>query len=177
MKDYQLKEDEVVLFKGDIELQGVKGKTELIFTNHNFVFINKQKKLLGEEDVEVEIYPVTDVKIYEKKPQIKVKELNVEIYFLRDEKTCIFSSEEDVNEFMNEAQKLLTHKTIAEKGAQKVKDGINLVNETLNVDIVHSTGNLINNVATKFVGGFANKASDVAQGILKFGKGLFKKKK
>ena len=86
-------------------------------------------------------------------------------------------SEEDVNEFMNESQKLLTHKTIAEKGAQKVKDGINLVNETLNVDIVHSTGNLINNVATKFVGGFANKASDVAQGILNLGKGLFKKKK
>lgn len=119
MKDYQLKEDEVVLFKGDVQLQGFKGKTELIFTNHNFVFITKTPKLLGEDEINVEIFPVTDVKIYEKKPQIKSRGLNVEIYFLRDEKTCTFSSEEDVNEFMNESQKLLTHKTIAEKGTSK----------------------------------------------------------
>ncbi|MBP3389888.1 MAG: hypothetical protein J6K71_01755 [Clostridia bacterium] len=189
MKDYQLKEDEVVLFKGDIELQGVKGKTELIFTNHNFVFITKHKKVFAKEETYVQIYPVSDVKIYEKKPQIRVKDLNVEIYFLSTEKVCTFASVEDKQEFVGAVNKHLTKKSIAEKGAKKVKDGISLFNDTFGVDIVHSTGELINNVATTLTacatgavgdaiqGVIRENANEAKKGILKLGKKVFSKNK
>ena len=124
MKDYQLKEDEVVLFKGDIELQGVKGKTELIFTNHNFVFITKHKKVFAKEETYVQIYPVSDVKIYEKKPQIKIKDLMTEIYFLSGEKVFKFFSEVEQTEFVAEVQKLFEKKSAVSKGLEKAKNAL-----------------------------------------------------
>ena len=152
MKDYQLKEDEVVLFKGDIELQGVKGKTELIFTNHNFVFITKHKKVFAKEETYVQIYPVSDVKIYEKKPQIKIKDLMTEIYFLSGEKVFKFFSEVEQTEFVAEVQKLFEKKSAVGKGLEKAKSALknvgNMIGEK-NVEKVKTVAKTVAVVAGK----------------------------
>jgi len=43
MENYDLEEDEVVLYKGNVALKNKKGETNLILTNVNFVFITKEK--------------------------------------------------------------------------------------------------------------------------------------
>ena len=39
MENYQLKEDEVVFYKGTVGLSELKGSTQLVLTNFNVVFI------------------------------------------------------------------------------------------------------------------------------------------
>ena len=65
MENYNLRADEVVLYKGNVILKSKKGTTELILTNLNIVFINKYKELFSKEEVTVLEYPVGSIKIYE----------------------------------------------------------------------------------------------------------------
>ena len=168
MENYNLREDEVVLYKSDINLLDKKGKTTLlILTNINIVFITKTKKLLEEEIVNTEIFPVGDIKIYEGIPQVKSNANKVELYFKTTEKEFAFNSKSEVHKFQNTIIKLLTGKTTAERNAEKVKNAIGLVNDTLGVDIVKCTGEVAKN---GIVGSITNS-------IDKFGKVLFKKKK
>ncbi|MBQ3494359.1 MAG: hypothetical protein IJA69_02985 [Clostridia bacterium] len=53
MENYNLRTDEVVLYKGNVILKNKKGTTELILTNINLVFINKYKKLFSKEEITV----------------------------------------------------------------------------------------------------------------------------
>ncbi|MBR1985113.1 MAG: hypothetical protein IKA31_05160, partial [Clostridia bacterium] len=68
MKDYKLREDEVVLYKGKVKLEDFDGDTKFILTNINFVFITQ-----GNQENSTIIYPIHEVKIYEGVPQIKHK--------------------------------------------------------------------------------------------------------
>ena len=100
MEKYQLKEDEVVLYKGAITTN--EGFNELILTNLNIVFINENN---------TEAYPTADVKIYENKPQVKAKGNKVEIYLKKGEKEFNFKSILETQKFLNAIKKLLTGKT------------------------------------------------------------------
>lgn len=143
MENYKLKENEVVLYKGEITLADKKGNTQLILTNLNIVFITKNKKLFTEEEVNVDFYPVEEIKIYEGIPQIKTKGNIVELYLLSTEKEFTFISKIELHKFMSEAKKLLTGKTTAERNAEKVKNTIKLVDDTLGIDTVSAVGNTV----------------------------------
>ena len=164
MEHYTLKEDEVVLYKGDITLLDKKDKTQLILTNLNLVFITKTKKIFEDEIVNTESYPIENVKIYEGLPQVKTKANNVEIYFKTTEKEFIFESKHELHKFVGEINKLLTGKTTAERNAEKVKSAINLVNDTLGIDVVQTTGN----VAKKgIVGGISDSINKIGKHFVK----------
>ena len=165
MENYLLREDEVVLYKGTV-LANDK-KTNLILTNINIVFISVGINPFGENAVTKELYPVNEIKIYEGIPQIKPKDREVEIYFKTGEKNFSFESKKELHLFLSEATKLLTGKTGAERNAEKVKNAIGLVNDTLGVDIVKATGEVAKD-------GVLNK---VFAPIGKIGKSLFSKKK
>ena len=65
MENYELKPNEFLLYKGDVLLgTNKKASTQLIFTNINFVFVTKIKKLFSEEEVIVKNYAVADLKFY-----------------------------------------------------------------------------------------------------------------
>ena len=151
MEHYELKPTEVVLYKGKISYDEKNENTQLILTNINMVFITKQKPLFKDEIVDVEIIPVVDVKIYEGKPQIKTKGHLVEIYFVGKEKEFYFHSKQELHKFIDESIKLITGKTKAERFAGKIKDGINLTNNTLGVDIIDVTKNAVQNGTSKII--------------------------
>ena len=69
-----------------------------------------------------------------------------------------------MNLFKSAIIDLLTGKTSAERNAQKVKEGIGLVNETLDVDIVHSVGNLIHDGVMSI---FEKTGNSIANSITK----------
>ena len=49
MEHYDLEENEVVFYKGQVSQRNKKGTTEVVLTNINLVFINKYKKLFSKE--------------------------------------------------------------------------------------------------------------------------------
>lgn len=153
MEHYNLKEDEVVLYKGEISMKN--GNTQLILTNLNVVFITIHKRLFGEAIVESNVFPVEDIKIFDGIPQVKSKNLNVEMYFKTAEIEFSFESKSELHKFVSATNELLTGKTGAERNAEKVKDAIDLVNDTLGIDIVKSAGELVKSgVPGKIAGAF-----------------------
>ena len=137
MKNYELSVDEVVLYKGNVIPLDTKGETQLILTNLNIVFITERKKFLAKDEIDVEVYPVDDIKIYKNIPQVKVENDNiVEIYLTRTEKELQFLNNDETKKFFREVKNLLIPKTKFEKCVEKVKDTIQIVDETLGIDSV-----------------------------------------
>lgn len=166
MENYNLRADEVVLYKGNVILKSKKGTTELILTNLNIVFINKYKELFSKEEVTVLEYPVGSIKIYEDIPQIKVNGNTVEIYLLETEIEFNFNSKTELYKFNCAAKKLLTGQTSAERMCKNVKNSIALIDDTLGINTVQATGDVIKNgIVGNITGAFG-----------KIGKSLFKKK-
>lgn len=166
MENYKLKPEEVVFYKGDVTLKGKKGRTELIFTNLNLVLINKYKKLFSKEEITISEYPVHEIKMYEGVPQIKAKGSLVEIYMKETEIEIEFESRMETHKFINATNKFLTGETTVQKGAKKVKDAIGIVDDTLGINTVQATGNVIKN----------GIVGNITGAIGKIG-GIFKKKK
>ena len=167
MENYNLKADEVVLYKGSVILNNRKGTTELILTNTNLVFINKYKPLFSKEEVTILEHQIQSIKIYEGVPQIKSTANTVEIQLLEQEIEFEFYSKMELLKFTNATNKLLTGESTIQKGAKKVKDAIGLIDDTLGINTVESTTNVIKN-------GLIGSVSGV---IGKIGKSLFDKNK
>lgn len=145
MENYSLEQNEVILYKGVIQYKQQENNTQLILTNLNIVVINKNLTEHSKIETIIETYPVNEIKMYQGVPQIKSNGTHVEIYLLNNELEFIFNSKIEQHKFISEATKLATGKTSAERSATKVKNAINLINDTFNTDIVKNTGNLISN--------------------------------
>lgn len=167
MENYKLRADEVVLYKGDVILKNKKGTTELILTNLNIVFINKYKELLSKEEITILEYPVHSIKIYEDVPQIKVNGNTVEIYLLETEIEFKFNSKTELHKFNSVAKKLLTGQTSVERVCKNVKNSIDLIDDTLGINTVQATGDVLKN----------GIVGNITGAIGKIGKSLFNKNK
>jgi len=142
MEKYKLKEDEVVLFKGDVVFANREDKTKLMLTNYNIVFTSINK-VDDEESFINDVFAVDSVKMYEGKPQIKTKGKNVEIYLKETELEFAFVSQIDESKFVEASTKLLTGKTKLERGAEKIKEVIALTDKTFGIDSVHEVGEMV----------------------------------
>ena len=167
MENYTLSEKEVVLYKGKISFENKNENTELILTNINLVFINKFKKIFSEEEITTLVYPISTIKTYEDIPQIKANGKRIEIYFIDNEIIFEFYSKSELQKFFNEINKLLTGQTNAQRNAQKIKNAINLIDDTLGINTVEVTCNALKD-------GLGNS---VNKGLNKICKSIFNKKK
>lgn len=143
MENYELKENEVVLYKGEISLINPNHPAQLLLTNLNVVFIIRTS--FFKEDITTEIFPVSDVKTYEGIPQVKTASDITEIYFKTLEKEFKFHSKSDRHKFVSKITKLLTGKSGTERTAEKIKKNIDIINDTFDCDIVKSTGAIAKN--------------------------------
>lgn len=110
MENYQLKENEKLFYKGKGILIEKKGKTEIILTNINIVFITKQKKFFAKEIIDIELYPIENIKKHKGLPQIILNNKIVDISLTTTNKKFKFNSKEDANQFISATKKLLTSK-------------------------------------------------------------------
>lgn len=157
MDNYSLQPNESVLYKGDVHLVNENGYTQLLLTNLNFVFITKTKKIFAKEQVEVEAYPIGDIKIYNEIPQIKQNDHSVEIYLTTTEKKLNFLSKHEAHKFVNATYELLTGKSMSVRGADKVKSAVNLVDNTLGINTVNAVKNVMEKGVTGTVLGALGK--------------------
>lgn len=166
MEYYSLKEDEVVLYKGDVYLKGKSKSTQLVLTNLNLVFITKNSPFLSDERIERQIYPVSDVKIYEGVPQVKVESTDVVVYLKTTEVEFEFQSKSELIKFRSAIVKLLTGKTGFERGADNVKNKIVVVNDTFGVDVVKTTQDAVKSGILESIGGVFGKMGKIGKSIL-----------
>lgn len=156
MENYSLQANEVLLYKGEIN-NGV----EIILTNLNLVIVKKIPKLFKKVQVKAFVYSKDDIKIYNDVPQVKQKESSVEIFLTSEEIEVEFCSRTEAHKFVNIAYELLTGKSMVERGAEKIKNAIKLVDDTLGFDTMDTVKNVMENgIAGSLLGGIGKKVGE-----------------
>ena len=143
MKNYELCENEVILFKGLVEVLSnwkeekdiYKYNTELILTNINIVLITEIKKLFSSV-IDKKIYKIDDVKIYDEAVQIIKRKERVDIYLLGGEVFLEFEKEKSAKEFCDKSIKLRDGNSKFVRSVKRTQKVIKETNEALDIDIV-----------------------------------------
>lgn len=151
MENYELKSDEVVLYKGEVILSGKLCPTKLILTNYNVVLITKSHSISNKE-VEVQTYDVQDIKVYKDVPQIKTNKNHVEIYLTSGEIDLEFAYRNELKKFVNSAMELLTNKSLFQRRTESVKKNVDVVDKTFNIDSVEIVKGAVKNGSEKGIG-------------------------
>ena len=85
MKNFSLGPDEALLFEGSADRKKSNDKhtrqTNIYLTNLNMIFEFVPPKIFGRGEVEIESFPVSDIKIYNGEPQIKNNGGEVKVFF------------------------------------------------------------------------------------------------
>ena len=144
MEHYNVQADEVVLYKGDVICKGVSfsDHIELVLTNLFLLFVIKTKKIFSKTEVNVEKYPVSNIKFYNDEPQVKQQGANVEIYLLEGEETVTFLSRAEANKFVTALMDLLTGKTKLQRTVDKAKATVDAMDNTLGINTVGTVKNI-----------------------------------
>lgn len=144
MRNYKLKEDEVVLYKGKA-YRNTKGRkiAEVLFTNLFFLVEIENDSLVGEGDSEIFAYPIEEIKVYKGKVQIIRKDTQVEVYAKGGEEYLEFLSKAEAKKFADKAWEEITNKTKTQRAVDKVKETVDYVDETFGIDTIQLTKDAI----------------------------------
>lgn len=145
MKNYQLQNDEVILYRGEINLlpDGKPNKSKkfnkdqdyLTLTNLHLV-IEKTTQKLFSKNTETLVYSTKNIKSYNDTPQVIQKGQSVDVYLLEKELFLLFPNKKQAVEFVNAALRLLTGFSKLVRGVKKGQKAIKETEEALNIDIV-----------------------------------------
>ena len=139
MRNYKLKPDEVVRYQGPIHLQTEKETipAELILTNQNFIFVTEGKKWLWfKKKTKVVAFAKELVKTYNDAPEIKQKGTGVLISFAKEDRILVFADKKEARIFTINAWEIVTGKGIFERGLDKLKQALDLIDEKLDLNII-----------------------------------------
>ncbi len=151
MESYKLQSNEVILFEGSISLKGNNDSHMLLLTNLNIVIETTIKKMFKKAETSLLIYPITDVKVYNGEPQIKQKFCDVSVFLESNELLLTFDSIFAARKFISKAVELVTGKTTSERGAEKVRSAIGLVDDTLGIDTMGTVSGIMKNGVVKSI--------------------------
>lgn len=184
MKHYQLQADEVILYRGQVNLlpDGKpakpapfrKAETDIILTNLYLVVDNTVKGLFG-KSVDTLIYDVNTVKKYNDIPQVIQKGVYVDVYLIGTELFFRFPNKKEATLFTNEALKLLTGFSKLVRGVKKAQKAVKETEEALNIDITGAVKTATS--VTVDVVSQAKAKQGVGKTIGMFAQSIFKKKK
>ncbi len=143
MNTYSLEADEVVLYQGNVQKDKLNG--EIVLTNNRIIFAAKKLRLFKKSEDILMTFLLDDIKIYNNEPQIKNNGLNIEVYMLSEIITFTFLSRMEIMKFSNAIKKHFSGQTIVERGSEKVKDAIKLVNDTLGINTIETVKDVVEN--------------------------------
>ncbi len=162
MDKYLLQADEVVLYEGQVELNGISEKVNCILTNLFLVFEIKEKGIFGKTKIKIEKYEIKNIKIYKDIPQVSQKGEVVEIYFIEGKKELLFDKKNNAHNFTKRLLELVTDKTKFERGAEKVKNTISVIDDTLGISVIGTVANIVNNGIVGTIGKTAKKEKGIS---------------
>lgn len=133
MSNYELKENEVVLYEGSITSNIAKGNLQLTLTSQKTIF-EKDKGLFKKERELIDIIPHEDIKFYNDTVQVKQKGSDVEIQAVSKNITVAFSGILEARKFTSNFVDAVTGTTLAKRGSDKIKSAFNMIDDTLGLD-------------------------------------------
>ena len=146
MKNYELANDEVILYHGPVTLlpdgkpEGKKffrrEECELVLTNHNVVFLTKIKQLFKKDCVQKEIFGIDAIKYYNESPYIVREKNMVEIYFLGVERFIMLADKKEAKEFTNKTLKAASGYSKLVRIVKNIQREIHETDKALNIDTV-----------------------------------------
>lgn len=180
MEHYTLQPDEVLLYNGaaiwNNERKDQK-EAEIILTNLYFVFVLKTKKFLQKLSIDLESFPLSDVKIYNEQPQIKNKGTSVEIFFKHGERLLEFESKKEARKFTATAMEVLTGYNVVLRGLKKSKQAVESVDEVLGINSVGVAQAVVSQgVGGLLLNGTDKKNNSKKGAFLNFASNIFQKK-
>ena len=141
MKNYNLLENETILYRGSVTVMpdGKENdhdapRSELLLTNLNIVVSSQKKKFL-KTATETEVYSIEDVKVYEEEIQIKRKKTAVDVYLKTGELFLGFENEKEARLFCNCALKLISGESKFVRSVKRVRKEIKETDEALDINI------------------------------------------
>lgn len=147
MENYKLAEDEVCLCETDAYDEQAKQNCDILLTNKYLLLTYSKQRLFRPTEYRTTRYSVNDVKYFNGEPQVKIKKRVVEVYFKNSEVKLNFDSKwfGTENALYNAFIKFLSGKNLAERGADKFKGAIKLVDDTLGIDTLGAARSAVEN--------------------------------
>lgn len=124
--EYQLDNDEVILFENFVKYGKIKQKVKLILTNKNLI-LEKEKGIFKKKMHVIEKIAITKIKIYKNKVQIKQKKniISMQTFDKNIEFTCenMFEAKKVFEEIINTR----TDSNLLDRSTQKVNNATNII--------------------------------------------------
>ncbi len=145
--NYQIDEDEVILYEG---LGGYKSGSVNV-TNANIlitskkIVIEKESGIFKKSKQLVDSINLSDIKVFNNELQSKQKGEEIFIQCKQKNLTLSFGGMLEARKANTKIIDATTGTTMAKRGSEKVKDAINLVDETLGLDTKGITKGIIEN--------------------------------
>ncbi|NLW19776.1 MAG: SHOCT domain-containing protein [Clostridiales bacterium] len=105
--------------------------------------MTKEKKMFSRDGVRVETFPVREVKTYNQVPQVKQLGGKVELYTLSKVMLIDFGNILTARKFVGLMYELLTGQTAAQRGADKVRGAMDVVDGALGINTVDAVVGLV----------------------------------
>lgn len=157
MKNIDLSADEVILFEGTVTSPNMKGQNQLTLTSMKLV-VERERGVFKKERELVDIVKLSDIKMYNGVVQIKQKGNSVELQTVKENMTLSFSVMVEAKKFSAKVIDAVTGTTFVQRGSEKIKEAIGVVDDTLGLDTRNTIkgvlehgikGTLLNGIAKK----------------------------
>lgn len=133
MKNFELFDDEVVLYEGTVASKNYKGSLLITLTSAKIV-IEQEKGVFKKVRELVDIIELNTIKAYNDVVQIKQHSSDVDIQTTAGNIVFVFSGLLEARKFVGKAIDATTGTTLARRVSDKTKGAFDMVDETLGVD-------------------------------------------
>ncbi len=133
MASFDLLPDEVVLYEGVVTSNVHKGSILLTLTSLKLI-VEREKGIFKKERELIDVYALEDVKVYNDNAQIKQKGSDVEIQTVGANITLMFAGMLEARKFAGKMVDAVTGTTLVQRGSERIKGALNMVDDTLGLD-------------------------------------------
>lgn len=133
MKNYNLEDNEVVLYEDDVIHSDFDDNVQLTLTSKKIIF-EQEKGILKKKSEIVDIINFKEIKLYKDKIQVIQKGSEVNIQTINENIKITFSNLLKANKFVTKAIDAISGTTFTERSINKIKGAINTIDDVLEID-------------------------------------------
>lgn len=153
MDNYELEENEVILYRNSVFCDNIEGCSNLILTSKKMIFEQSKTIKIGvfktkTEKVIVNTIMLKNIKIYNGKIQIQQKGSNVYVQTIENNFNINFNSIIEAMKFVTKITDAITETTISERGTEKIKGAFDKVDDVLGFNTRDTIKGVIENGIT-----------------------------
>lgn len=126
---YNLEKDEVILYEGNITIEGIKKSVKFTLTNKNMLFA-KERGIFNKKLKIYEVIPISNIKTYKENVQVKQKKNNITIETLDKMIDFTCPSAIEGQKIVNDILYAKTGKNIIERSNSKIKNTLKKINDS-----------------------------------------------